>query len=47
MALLLDFVDLGAAARRVEQAVAADLATRTGPRGTREIGDALLARLTG
>ena len=47
VALLLDFVGLGAAARRVEQAVAADLAARTVRRPTREVGDALLARLAG
>ncbi len=45
-ALLLDHLLLPEAAARVEAAVAADLAERGGaPRATREIGDAVLARL--
>ena len=47
VALMLDHVGLGEAGRRVESAVREDLATRGGAaRGTREVGDALLARLT-
>ena len=46
VALLLDHVGLPEAARRVERAVAADLATRgSTPRSTRETGDAVLAEL--
>ena len=44
-ALLLDHVGLGDAARRVEEAVAADLAERTTGRRTAEVGDAITARL--
>ena len=44
--LLLDHVGLPEAARAVEDAVVADLAERgTARRGTREVGDAVLARL--
>jgi hypothetical protein len=40
-------VGLGEAGRRVESAVREDLATRGGAaRGTRVVGDALLARVT-
>ncbi|HVW81271.1 MAG TPA: 3-isopropylmalate dehydrogenase [Mycobacteriales bacterium] len=47
VAMLLDSLDLGAAARRVEAAVAADLAERgETSRRTAEIGDAIAARLT-
>jgi 3-isopropylmalate dehydrogenase len=46
VALLLEHLGHAAEATRVEQAVAADLATRgTPPRSTRDVGDALLARL--
>ena len=51
VALLLDHVGLDDAARRVEQAVVADLAERAelagGPRRTTEIGDAIAARVFG
>jgi 3-isopropylmalate dehydrogenase len=47
LALLLDHLGHADAARRVEEAVAADLAARgAAPRGTRTVGDALLARLS-
>ncbi|MFW6204012.1 MAG: 3-isopropylmalate dehydrogenase [Actinomycetota bacterium] len=46
VALLLDHLGLGEAAARVEQAVAADLASRgVATRRTHEVGDALAARL--
>ena len=46
VALLLEHLGHADAARRVEQAVAADLLVRgTAPRSTAEVGDALLARL--
>jgi 3-isopropylmalate dehydrogenase len=46
VAMLLEHVGLGAAARAVEDAVVADLAERgDAARGTREVGDAVLARL--
>ncbi|MGI8646193.1 MAG: 3-isopropylmalate dehydrogenase [Nocardioides sp.] len=46
VALLLEHVGLGAAARDVEDAVVADLADRADSRrSTREVGDAVLARL--
>jgi 3-isopropylmalate dehydrogenase len=47
VAMLLDHLGLVGPARRVEAAVAADLAARpgTGPRSTAEIGDALAARV--
>jgi 3-isopropylmalate dehydrogenase len=46
VAMLLDSLDLGDAARRVESAAAADLAERgSGKRRTTEIGDAIAARL--
>ena len=46
VALLLEHVGLGDAAERVESAVRGDLASRgDATRGTREVGDALLARL--
>jgi 3-isopropylmalate dehydrogenase len=46
VALLLEHLGHAEQARRVEQAVAEDLRTRgSAPRSTREIGDALLARL--
>jgi 3-isopropylmalate dehydrogenase len=46
VALLLDHLGMADAARRVEEAVAADLATRgPSPRSTRQVGDAVLARL--
>ena len=48
VALLLEHVGCSAAAARVEQAVAADLAARpSSTRRTREVGDALLAHLAG
>ena len=48
VALMLEHLGHPLAARRVEQAVAADLAQRAqlGPRGTAEIGDALVSALT-
>jgi 3-isopropylmalate dehydrogenase len=46
VSLLLDHLGMAAAARRVEEAVAADLAARGGSaRTTREVGDAVLERL--
>ncbi|HEU4911777.1 MAG TPA: 3-isopropylmalate dehydrogenase [Actinomycetes bacterium] len=46
VAMLLDHLGLGVAAARVEEAVAADLAARgDARRSTREVGDAVLARL--
>ncbi len=47
VALLLDHVGLPDAAARVERAVAADLAARTGSRRTTEVGDALAAGAAG
>jgi 3-isopropylmalate dehydrogenase len=50
-ALLLEHLGLDDAARRVEEAVVADLADRAsgdaGPRRTAEVGDAIAARVTG
>jgi 3-isopropylmalate dehydrogenase len=47
VAMLLDSVGLGGAAKRVEAAAAADLAERgSAQRRTSEIGDAIAARLT-
>jgi 3-isopropylmalate dehydrogenase len=48
-ALLLEHLGLDGPARKVEDAVVADLAERTatGPRRTREIGDAIAARVAG
>jgi 3-isopropylmalate dehydrogenase len=47
VALLLRHLGLEAEADRVEDAVRADLAERSGPRGTEETGDALAARVSG
>ncbi|MFZ2501789.1 MAG: isocitrate/isopropylmalate family dehydrogenase, partial [Nocardioides sp.] len=44
-ALLLDHLGYAAAAAAIEGAVMADLADRTGPRPTAEVGDAIAARL--
>jgi 3-isopropylmalate dehydrogenase len=41
--MLLDHLGLDRAAARVESAVAADLAQRSGERSTREVGEALAA----
>jgi 3-isopropylmalate dehydrogenase len=47
VAMLLEHVGLGAAAAAVEDAVVADLADRgTARRSTREVADAVLARLS-
>ncbi len=46
VALLLEHLGHAEAARQVEAAVAIDLAERTGPRRTTEVGDAILARLS-
>ena len=45
VALLLEHLGHAEQARRVEQAVAADLAGRSGTRTTAQVQDALLARL--
>ncbi|MGW2255080.1 3-isopropylmalate dehydrogenase [Kitasatospora sp. NPDC001660] len=47
VAMLLDHLGLAAEAARVEAAVAADLAERSGTRSTSEVGDALAARVSG
>jgi 3-isopropylmalate dehydrogenase len=47
VALLLRHLGLETEAGRVEDAVWADLAERSGPRGTEQTGDALAARVTG
>ncbi|HEY0260729.1 MAG TPA: 3-isopropylmalate dehydrogenase [Lacisediminihabitans sp.] len=47
VALMLDHLGFADAASRVRAAVAADLAERSGPRRTAEIGDAIAARLAG
>jgi 3-isopropylmalate dehydrogenase len=48
VALMLDHLGLEAAARRVEDAVVADLAARDGaPRATSAVGDAVAARVVG
>ncbi|WP_329567839.1 3-isopropylmalate dehydrogenase [Kitasatospora sp. NBC_01266] len=47
VALLLDHLGFTAEAAKVEAAVTADLAERTGTRTTGEIGDALVARVSG
>jgi len=52
-AMLLEHLQLDKAAAKVEQAVAADLAARVAPDGTRvvrrtaEVGDAVAARIAG
>jgi 3-isopropylmalate dehydrogenase len=46
VALLLRHLSHGAEASRVEEAVTADLAERSGPRSTDETGDAIAARVT-
>ncbi|MEY9949183.1 3-isopropylmalate dehydrogenase [Kitasatospora sp. GAS1066B] len=47
VALLLDHLGFTAEAAKVEAAVTADLAERTGTRSTTEVGDALVARVSG
>ncbi|WP_441250118.1 3-isopropylmalate dehydrogenase [Kitasatospora sp. McL0602] len=47
VAMLLEHLGFTAEAARVEAAVAADLAARTGTRSTTEVGDALAARVSG
>jgi 3-isopropylmalate dehydrogenase len=47
VAMLLEHLGLTAEAARVEAAVAADLAERTGARSTSEVGDAIAARVAG
>ncbi|MEU8514720.1 3-isopropylmalate dehydrogenase [Kitasatospora sp. NPDC048722] len=47
VAMLLDHLGLAAEAARVEAAVAADLAERSGTRSTSQVGDALAARVSG
>ncbi|MEV7781416.1 3-isopropylmalate dehydrogenase [Kitasatospora sp. NPDC088351] len=47
VAMLLDHLGLAAEAARVEAAVAADLAERTGTRTTSQVGDALAGRVSG
>ena len=46
VAMLLDHIGQGEAAKRVEQAVASDLASRSGVRSTSQIGDALATAVT-
>jgi 3-isopropylmalate dehydrogenase len=46
-ALMLDHLGHDDAARRVQEAVAADVAARGGPRRTAEVGDAIAARVAG
>jgi 3-isopropylmalate dehydrogenase len=46
VAMLLDHIGETEAAKRVENAVAADLATRSGVRSTSQIGDALATAVT-
>ncbi|MFJ7280812.1 3-isopropylmalate dehydrogenase [Kitasatospora sp. NPDC098663] len=47
VAMLLEHLGFAAEAARVEAAVAADLAERTGTRSTSEVGDALVTRVAG
>ncbi|MGE7437307.1 MULTISPECIES: 3-isopropylmalate dehydrogenase [Kitasatospora] len=47
VAMLLEHLGFTAEAAKVEAAVAADLAERTGPRTTSQVGDALAARVSG
>ncbi|MFJ3215397.1 3-isopropylmalate dehydrogenase [Kitasatospora sp. NPDC086801] len=47
VAMLLEHLGFAAEAARVEAAVAADLAGRTGTRSTSEVGDALVTRVAG
>ncbi|MBV6699309.1 3-isopropylmalate dehydrogenase [Kitasatospora aureofaciens] len=47
VAMLLDHLGFAAEAAKVEAAVAADLAERSGARSTSEVGDALAARVSG
>ncbi|AUY49724.1 MULTISPECIES: 3-isopropylmalate dehydrogenase [Streptomycetaceae] len=47
VAMLLDHLGFAAEAAKVEAAVAADLAERTGTRTTSQVGDALTARVSG
>ena len=47
VALMLDHLGLDSAATRIEEAVVADLAGRSGPRPTAEVGDAIAARVAG
>ncbi|WP_316526138.1 3-isopropylmalate dehydrogenase [Kitasatospora brasiliensis] len=47
VAMLLEHLGFAAEAARVEAAVAADLAERSGTRGTSEVGDALAGRVSG
>jgi 3-isopropylmalate dehydrogenase len=44
--MLLDHIGEAEAAKKVEAAVAADLATRSGVRSTSQIGDALATAVT-
>ncbi len=47
VAMLLEHLGFTAEAAKVEAAVAADLAERTGTRSTSQVGDALAARVSG
>jgi 3-isopropylmalate dehydrogenase len=47
IAMLLDHLGYADAAKKIDDAVAADLATRTGTRSTSQIGDALAAAVAG
>jgi 3-isopropylmalate dehydrogenase len=47
IAMLLDHLGYSDAAKKVDDAVAADLATRSGTRSTTQVGDALAAAVAG
>ncbi|CAB4717318.1 unannotated protein [freshwater metagenome] len=47
IAMLLDHLGYAEAAKKVDDAVAADLASRSGVRSTSQIGDALAAAVAG
>ncbi len=47
VAMLLEHLGLAAEAAKVEAAVAADLAERSGTRSTSQVGDALAGRVSG
>jgi 3-isopropylmalate dehydrogenase len=44
---MLEHLGLEEAARKIEEAVIADLSERTGTRSTAEVGDAVAARVAG
>jgi 3-isopropylmalate dehydrogenase len=47
IAMMLDHLGYTGAAKKIDDAVAADLASRTGARSTSQIGDALAAAVAG